>query len=404
LVSKNYFEQNSVNLLSSQRNKMVLGIISDCIHIKNGDGVIGSKVHVLVKQIDYLSTYFERVYICAPVINSTENHAAISVYANKDIVFIPIPRAGGNSILSKMKLAFVLPIWVYQIIRVCSKSDLVYLRAPNNISIPGFVVSSLFRKKKFATFTGTWCGYKSEPFTYALQRKYLAKCFKGPVFVYGSLPLDRNNIHNTISPSYSMDDWNMETVQVEDRLKALADQKVFARKINLITVGSLTDNKNQIFILEAMVKLKMLNVNFILWVAGEGENLKQYDNFVSENNLQEDVLFLGNIKQEQLREYYRKADLIIQAPIHEGFGKVPIEGFFHGVVPLLSDVNLSKNIVGDKERGRVFNSLDELIGHINSLMHNHSEMVELIKNGREYARENTLEAWVKEILYQINGL
>jgi glycosyltransferase involved in cell wall biosynthesis len=72
------------------------------------------------------------------------------------------------------------------------------------------------------------------------------------------------------------------------------------------------------------------------------KTLKQYENFVSENNLQEDVLFLGNIKQEQLREYYRKADLIIQAPIHEGFGKVPIEGFFHGVVPVLSDVNLSK--------------------------------------------------------------
>jgi hypothetical protein len=57
-----------------------------------------------------------------------------------------------------------------------------------------------------------------------------------------------------------------------------------------------------------------------------------------------------------------------------------------------------------KRRGRVFNSQDELIGHINSLMHNPSEMVELIKNGREYARENTLEAWGKEILYQINGL
>lgn len=382
---------------------MVLGIISDCVHIKSSDGRIGSKVHVLVKQLDHLSTYFGKVYICAPVVKSTDNHAAISVYSNKNIVFIPIPLAGGNSILSKMKIASVLPIWVYKIIQVCSKSDLVYLRAPNNISIPGFIISSLFRKKRFSTFTGTWSGYKSEPFTYALQRKYLAKCFRGPVFVYGSLPSDRQNIHNTISPSYSMDDWHMETVQVEARLKALADQKVFGGKINLITVGSLTENKNQIFILETMAKLKMLNVNFILWVAGEGENLKQYENFVSKNNLQEDVCFLGNIKQDQLREYYRKADLIIQAPIQEGFGKVPIEGFFHGVIPLLSDVNLSRKIVGDNERGRVFNSQDELMGHINLLMHNPSEMIELIKNGRAYARENTLEDWGKETLCQINS-
>lgn len=385
-------------------NNMVLGIISDCIHLKSRDGRIGSKVHVLVKQLDHLSTYFEKVCICAPVVTSNEDYSKISTYANKNIVFLPVPVAGGNSIMSKLKILLVLPIWIYKIFQVCIKSDVVYLRAPNNISIPGFVISMLLRKRRFATFTGTWSGYKTEPFTYAFQRKYLSKYFEGPVFVYGSLPSDRKNIHNTISPSYSMEDWNMETVQIEGRLKALADQKVLTRKINLITVGSLTDNKNQMFILEAMVKLKMLNVNFILWVAGEGENLKQYENFVSENNLQEDVLFLGNIKQDQLREYYRKADLIIQAPIHEGFGKVPIEGFFHGVVPLLSEVNLSRKIVGDNERGSVFNSQDELIGHINSLMHNPSEMVELIKNGREYARENTLEAWVKEILHQINRL
>lgn len=380
---------------------MVLGIISDCIHIRNSNGVIGSKVHVFVKQIDHLAAYFEKVYICAPVVNSNDNHSAITVYESKNIEFIPVPLAGGNSIINKLKIAFVLPIWILKIIQVCCKSDLLYLRAPNNISIPGFAISSLFRKKRFSTFTGTWNGYKSEPFTYAHQRKYLSKHFEGPVFVYGRSSTDRNNIHNTISPSYSMDDWNMETVQVEARLKSLADHKKNTRRINLITVGSLTDNKNQIFILEAMVKFKTLNIEFILWVAGEGENLKRYENFVSENNLQEDVFFLGNIKQDQLREYYRKADIIVQAPIHEGFGKVPIEGFFHGVIPVISDVNLSRKIVGDNTRGRVFSNQDELIGHIRSLMHAPSDMIELIKNGREYARENTLEAWGREILWQI---
>lgn len=386
------------------RNNMVLGIISDCVHIKIKDAVIGSQVHVFVKQMDHLSTYFDKVYICAPVVNSNDSHAQISGYENKNIVFIPVPLAGGNSIFSKIKIAFVLPVWIYKIIQLCNQTDLIYLRAPNNISIPGFIISSLFRKKRFSTFTGTWSGYKNEPFTYALQRKYLSKYFTGPVFVYNRLPSDRNNIHSTISPSYSNDDWHLETGQVESRLKELADQKVLTRTINLITVGSLTDNKNQIFILEAMTKLKMLNVNFVLWVAGDGENLNKYQNYVNRNNLEENVFFLGNIKQHLLRQYYRKADLIIQSPIHEGFGKVPVEGFFHGVIPIISDVNLSRSIVGDQERGRVFTSQEELIEHINALTRNTSEMIELIKNGRNYARENTLEAWGKEILSHINGL
>jgi len=403
LIFKNNLDENLIDLLKPERKNMVLGIISDCVHLKSSDGGIGSKVHVLVKQLDHLSTYFNKVYFCAPVVSSSDDYSKISRYKNKDIVFLPVPLAGGNSIISKVRMLRVLPIWIYRIIQVCSKSDVLYLRAPNNISIPGFVISSLFRKKRFATFTGTWSGYKHEPFTYALQRKYLAKYFEGPVFVYGRLPSDRKNIHNTISPSYSLDDWHRETLQVESRLKALADQKIFTRRINLITVGSLTENKNQIFILEAMAKLKMMNVNFLLWVAGEGDSLKKYQKFVNENNLDQDVVFLGNIKQHLLREYYRKADLIIQAPIHEGFGKVPVEGFFHGVVPVISDVNLSRKIVGDDQRGRVFNSQDELIGHITSLMRAPFKMIDLIKNGREYARENTLEAWGKETLCQINA-
>lgn len=375
---------------------MVLGIISDCVHIRRKDGVMGSQVHVFVNQMDHLSAHFDKVYLCAPVIQRDELDSKISIYTNKRIEFIPIPLAGGNSLISKMRIAFVLPVWIYKIIQLCSKSDVVYLRAPNNISIPGFIISRLFNKKRFSTFTGTWSGYASEPFSYSLQRKYLSTYFEGPVFVYGSLPSDRKNIHNTISPSYSMDDWNNETAQVESRLKELAEKKVLTR-INLITVGSLTDNKNQIFILEAMSELRRSNVDFVLWVAGDGENKKKYQDYVNVNNLQERVVFLGNIKQQQLREYYRKADLIIQSPIHEGFGKVPVEGFFHGVIPVISDVNLSRSIVGGKERGRVFTSKDELIGHINSLMQNTSLMIELIKKGRDYAKQNTLEAWANEI-------
>jgi glycosyltransferase involved in cell wall biosynthesis len=383
---------------------MVLGIISDCIHNRRRDGVMGSQVHVFVNQMDHLSAHFDKVYMCVPVIEREELDLKISVYTNKDVEFLPIPLAGGNSIISKLKIVFVLPVWIYKIIQVCSKSDVVYLRSPNNISFPGFIISSLFRKKRFSTFTGTWSGYETEPYTYSLQRKYLSKYFEGPVFVYGRLPSDRKNIHNTISPSYSMDDWHRETAQVESRLTELTDQKVLTRKINLITVGSLTENKNQIFILEAISKLKKLNVNFVLWVAGDGENLKKYLDYVNHNNLQECVIFLGNIKQHQLREYYRKADLILQSPIHEGFGKVPVEGFFHGVIPIISDVNLSRNIVGDKARGRVFNSQEELIGYIKSFMQNTTVMIDLIKKGREYARENTLEAWGNELLHHVKAM
>lgn len=376
---------------------MTLGIISDCIHIRHGRSPVGSHVHVFVRQMDHLSTYFDRVYVCAPVINEHHNESPISVYENGNVEFLPIPLGGGNTLFSKLKIAVILPVWIYQLIQVCRKADVLYLRAPNNISIPGFVVSWFFKKPRFSTFTGTWSGYRTEPFTYKLQRKYLSKYFEGPVFVYGRLSTDRANIHDTISPSYSLDDWHQETAQVERRLKLLAEQKPIERCINLITVGSLTDNKNQMFILQAMTKLKLLRVTFMLWVAGDGERLDTYRNFVHENGLRENVVFLGHVQQSKLRDYYRKADFVVQAPIHEGYGKVPIEGFFHGVVPVLRDVNLARSIVGGNQRGRVFGNQDELVAHLYSFIVDAGLMAEAIKNGRAYARENSLESWGRQL-------
>jgi glycosyltransferase involved in cell wall biosynthesis len=200
-----------------------------------------------------------------------------------------------------------------------------------------------------------------------------------------------------------MDDWHQETAQVERRLQQLASQKLIERCINFITVGSLTDNKNQMVILQAMIKLKSLNIKFILWVAGDGENKDKYQNFVDQNELRENVFFLGHIEQRQLRAYYRRADIAVQAPLHEGFGKVPIEGFFHGVVPVISDVNLSRSIVGGNDRGRVFSNQNELVEHIYSLSRDSASMAEAIKNGREYAKENTLECWGQKIIEQIES-
>ena len=77
---------------------MVLGIISDCVHIRKKDGMVGSQVHVFVNQMDHLSAHFDKVYMCAPVIKREELDSKISIYTNKHIEFLPIPLAGGNSI------------------------------------------------------------------------------------------------------------------------------------------------------------------------------------------------------------------------------------------------------------------------------------------------------------------
>ena len=89
----------------------------------------------------------------------------------------------------------------------------------------------------------------------------------------------------------------------------------------------------------------------------------------------------------------------------EGFGKVPIEGFFHGVVPLLNQVALSGEMTGNGERGFVFSATDvnNVISLIKQVCSNTGSLPTIIENGREYAKAQTLEAWAQSYVKKINN-
>lgn len=381
---------------------MKLGIISDCIHYPTDEkDIFGSKVHVYVRQIEALASKFEKTILCVPIVRKSEsigNEKLTSYKDGSNIIFKTLPNAGGNGILAKLKLLFVLPIWIYKQIYVCYKSDIIYLRSPNNVSITGFLITRLFQKKCFATYTGTWAGYKTEPLTYKLQRTYLKKYFNHPVFVYGKSKEDHNLIFDSFSPSYDLSDWIQEKEQVESRINRLEKRPSLDRKIFLLTVGSLSDNKNQIFLLRCMKDWIQEGRNFHLYIAGDGIKRTSLEQFVEQHALSKHTTFLGNIKQNTLRTYYRKVDFVIQSPKHEGFGKVPVEAFFHGVIPIISNVNLSERIVGYGSRGRVFNNKDELSSILSKLINSNEIMLQLIKEGRRYSKLMTIDSWVDEII------
>jgi len=67
---------------------------------------------------------------------------------------------------------------------------------------------------------------------------------------------------------------------------------------------------------------------FKLYIAGDGPLYEQYATFIKENNLQDKVCMSGHLDYLSLKKLYRQADFLVQAPIAEGYGKAPVEGFF----------------------------------------------------------------------------
>ncbi|HEX8334601.1 MAG TPA: glycosyltransferase [Segetibacter sp.] len=373
---------------------MKLGIISDCTHYKSIDGKVGTENHILLRQFQALSTYFSETLVCCPF-SKVNDRSVISYYTDENIKFIALPVVGGDRLSDKLNLFKTLPIWFKNYQKVNASSDIVYQRFPNNINIPGFFYFYFKKKKVFGTYTGTWQNYTGEPKTFRFQKWLLQKYFRGPVWVYSDSEFSNKRILEGFSPSYSKSEWEEETRQVEARIERIKNDGLNAFK--LITVGTLIDYKNQLTILKACVILKKHNFPFYLTVVGDGPMYAELKAFIAENNLGENVTLAGKKNHVELRRLYREHDFVVQAPLSEGFGKVPIEGLFHGVVPVINNISLAKHITGNGERGFLFDAKDaqNLADTIKNINKKITELPAVITKGREFAKSQTLEAWAE---------
>lgn len=381
---------------------MRLGITSDCVHFKTPDGKVATSTHIFKRQIEALAAYFDSVVICCPFVD-TAPESSYSVYADERIKFIPAPKVGGNRIVDKIKLLRTIPAWFKLFKRVNESSDIVYQRFPNNLNIPGFFYFYFKRKKVFATFTGSWDKDPVASFSTKLQRFFLKKFFLGPVWVYTNSKNLQKNIHSGFSPSYTFKEWEEEIPYIEEnKLKRNTNNKT----LKLISVGTLCERKNHSFILRTCVMLKKHNIPFDLAIVGEGEKIEEYKEFIEKNGLSDVVKLKGSMHYNDLRRSYREYDYVVQSPTSEGYGKVPIEGYFHGLIPIISSASILANYITDNgKRGFVFDLKDEeslfkVLKYIYCKFPI-EQRIEMIKDGRLFVKNLTIDAWAKEYIETI---
>ncbi len=371
-----------------------LAIISDCIHVMNDIGDYGTTNHVFRKQMEALAAQYEHTLIVCPLIKARDE-IRFSSYKSSRIKFHFVKNVGGKTLAKKIEILSNLKGWFKAYKQAFQFSEIVYLRFPNNINIPALFYFLLKKKPMVATYTGNWNGYKGEPFTYRMQRFLLKTIFRGPVFVYSSGKLVQSNIYKGISPSYSEKEWWAEEQVIQHKLvRAERDKKSFT----FICVGALTPDKDPMHIVQTFSRLKKNNHRFSLYFIGDGILKDPLLNFIDASGLNGSVFLTGYLTEEELKEYYRKADFIVHASKTEGFVKSPRESMMFGVVPIVNTFNLSEEITGHGSRGFVFNvkERDGLYNLIQGFYLKPFGLPHLIKQAREYSKKITLEAFSEE--------
>lgn len=183
-------------------------------------------------------------------------------------------------------------------------------------------------------------------------------------------------------------------VMVKEPQIALSHNKQ-PEQLALLFVGRIVEDKgifdliNVVSEFAGRVKVK---------IAGGGPDLEKAKELVDKLNMQEHIVFTGQLPHHQLSQLYCESDAVVVPSnnFYEGFPRVIMEGWSHHKPVIVSQVGGVKAFVKNKENGLIFTpgSQLELKKHINDLLLN-DELYQAVKAGAEgMAEKSTQDYWV----------
>ncbi len=171
------------------------------------------------------------------------------------------------------------------------------------------------------------------------------------------------------------------------------NREILQKKLNLsgkniLSVGHLIERKGHHLVIEALKKCPEVT----LYIAGDGEKEQELRKQVMELNLQERVVFLGNLNQSELRNYYGAVDMLVLASSREGWANVLLESMACGTPVIATNVWGTPEVVAKPESGiLVDRSAEEIRKGINKLYTNYPDR----KKTRLYAEKYSWDATTK---------
>lgn len=152
---------------------------------------------------------------------------------------------------------------------------------------------------------------------------------------------------------------------------------------NLICIGHLGVNKNQLFIIKS---LSQLSENVVLHLYGKEDidYREKLETYIKENNLNSRVHFHGYVKNKFLPEVFRNMDVFILPSINEGLPLSILEALSCGILVLSSDSGGGTRYLLDSSHIFSLDNPNELIHRINKFQKMKiSKKEQIIQRGRQ---------------------
>lgn len=157
---------------------------------------------------------------------------------------------------------------------------------------------------------------------------------------------------------------------------------------DFLYVGNIGKAQNILFLIKAFERINREDVVF--HIVGNGSEFEKCNSYVRENNLKY-IIFYGSKSQNQLLEYYQKADACVFALNAEGIvsSTIPakLQDYMASGKPIIASIsNDAKDLIEKSKCGLCSeaNDMEGLIQNINYFIENKEALMQYGQNGRQY--------------------
>lgn len=116
----------------------------------------------------------------------------------------------------------------------------------------------------------------------------------------------------------------------------------------VLAVGTLEPRKNFATLIRSFSTIKKKHPDFKLVIVGkQGWKFKQIEETIKQYKLEEEVIFPGYLKDNDLKNTYKLAKVFVFPSLYEGFGIPPLEAMASGCPVVSSNVASLPEVIGD---------------------------------------------------------
>ena len=362
-------------------------IISDTKIQKRGNRYFGFNSVVL--ELEVFNKLFDQITWIAFDYSDLAKDKSLLEITESNIKLILLPRSGGKTIWSKLKIFFNIPLYLFNIINQVRRHKFIHVRGPSGPMFLAHIVSLLcFRKQWFFKYANNW-NDSTPPVFWHLQKKFMIQqsWIKGMVNgQWPDMPPHLLALENPCIHGSELGDLNLSKFDNNPK--------------RLLFVGRIEFEKGILIFLESLSRVNLEKIDTIS-IVGMGKNIKYLNEFLSNNLLDVKIEYLGSQSKESVVNLMKLSHfLVLPTTASEGFPKVVAEAWSVGCLPISSNISSIGQYVKHHGNGFIWDysrkiDFAEILN--DALEFDSAKLSELVKNGFDESQKFTYVNYEKRL-------